>query len=192
MSEPRRLVIGISGASGIVYAVRVLETLRDLGVETHLVMSKAAEMTVAYETDLKSADIRKLASVNYAVGDVGAAISSGSFQTLGMIVVPCSIKTMSEIATGVTGTLLSRAADVALKERRKLVIALREMPLHGGHLRNLAALSDLGAIIAPPVPAFYTRPKTLDDVINETAGRLMELAGIENPLLKRWQGGEKA
>ncbi|HEX3808833.1 MAG TPA: UbiX family flavin prenyltransferase [Rhizomicrobium sp.] len=192
MSEPRRLVIGISGASGIVYAVRVLETLRELGVETHLVMSKAAEMTVAYETDLKSADIRKLASVNYAVGDVGAAISSGSFQMLGMIVVPCSIKTMSEIATGVTGTLLSRAADVALKERRKLVIALREMPLHGGHLRNLAALSDLGAIIAPPVPAFYTRPKTLDDVIDETAGRLMELAGIENPLLKRWQGGEKA
>ena len=187
----RRIVIGITGASGIVYAVRILETLRDLGVETHLVMSKAAEMTVAYETDLKSADIRKLAGVNYAVGDVGAAISSGSFETMGMIVVPCSIKTMSEIATGVTSTLLSRAADVALKERRKLVLALREMPLHGGHLRNLAALSDLGAIIAPVVPAFYTRPKTLDDVVNETAGRLLELAGIENPLLKRWPGGEK-
>ncbi len=183
----RRLVIGMTGASGVIYGIRLLEYLRDSDIETHLVMTRAAEMTLAYESELKPADVRKLARVNHAVGDVGAAIASGSFETMGMIVAPCSIKTMSEIATGVTATLVSRAADVALKERRKLVLALRESPLHGGHLRNLAALSDLGAVIAPVVPAFYTRPQTLDDLVNETVGRLLDLAGIDNRLVKRWR-----
>lgn len=186
----KRLIVGISGASGVIYGVRLLEVLRDAGIETHLVISKAAEMAFAYETDLKPAAVRKLADVSYAVGDVGAAISSGSFKTMGMIVVPCSIKTMSEIATGVTGTLLSRAADVVLKERRRLVIALRETPLHAGHLRNLAALSDLGAVIAPLVPAFYPRPNSVDDIVNHSVGRLLDLFDIETDLVDRWQGGK--
>jgi 4-hydroxy-3-polyprenylbenzoate decarboxylase len=187
---PQRLIVGISGASGVVYGVRLLEALRGAAVETHLVMSKPAEMALAYETDLKPRDVRKLASAAYAVGDVGAAISSGSFQTMGMIILPCSIKTMSEIATGVTGTLLSRAADVCLKERRRLVIAIRETPLHAGHLRNLMALSELGAIVAPLVPAFYTRPKTIDDIVNHSVGRLLDLFGIETDLVKRWRNSE--
>ncbi len=187
---PKRLIVGISGASGVIYAVRLLEALRETGIETHLVISKAAEMAFAYETDLKPAQVRKLATKSHAVGDVGAAISSGSFKTLGMIVLPCSIKTMSEIATGVTGTLLSRAADVVLKERRRLVIALRETPLHAGHLRNLAALSDLGAIVAPLVPAFYPRPNSVDDIVNHSVGRVLDLFDIETDLVDRWQGGK--
>lgn len=186
----QRLIVGISGASGVIYGVRLLEALRAAAVETHLVMSKPAEMALAYETDLKPKDIRKLATTTYAVGDVGAAISSGSFQTMGMIILPCSIKTMSEIATGVTGALLSRAADVCLKERRRLVIAIRETPLHAGHLRNLTALSELGAIVAPLVPAFYTRPKTIDDIVNHSVGRLLDLFGIETDLVKRWKNSE--
>jgi len=186
----KRLIVGISGASGVIYGVRLLEVLRKADIETHLVISKAAEMAFAYETDLKPVAVRKLANVSYAVGDVGAAISSGSFKTMGMIVVPCSIKTMSEIATGVTGTLLSRAADVVLKERRRLVIALRETPLHAGHLRNLANLSDLGAVIAPLVPAFYPRPNSVDDIINHSVGRLLDLFDIETDLVDRWQGGK--
>ncbi|HVP84389.1 MAG TPA: UbiX family flavin prenyltransferase [Rhizomicrobium sp.] len=186
----KRLIVGISGASGVIYGVRLLEALRKTDIETHLVISKAAEMAFAYETDLKPAQIRKLANASYAVGDVGAAISSGSFKTMGMIVVPCSIKTMSEIATGVTGTLLSRAADVVLKERRRLVIALRETPLHAGHLRNLANLSDLGAVIAPLVPAFYPRPNSVDDIINHSVGRLLDHFDIETDLVDRWQGGK--
>jgi 4-hydroxy-3-polyprenylbenzoate decarboxylase len=190
MAGPQRLIVGISGASGVVYGVRLLEALRGTAVETHLVMSKPAEMALAYETDLKPKDIRKLAGVTHAVGDVGAAISSGSFQTMGMIVLPCSIKTMSEIATGVTGTLISRAADVCLKERRRLVIAIRETPLHAGHLRNLTALSELGAIVAPLVPAFYTRPKSVDDIVNHSVGRLLDLFGIETDLVRRWRNNE--
>lgn len=187
---PKRLIVGISGASGVIYGVRLLEALRQTGIEAHLVISKAAEMAFAYETDLKPAQVRKLATKSYAAGDVGAAISSGSFKTMGMIVLPCSIKTMSEIATGVTGTLLSRAADVVLKERRRLVIALRETPLHAGHLRNLAALSDLGAIVAPLVPAFYPRPNSVDDIVNHSVGRLLDLFDIETDLVDRWQGGK--
>jgi 4-hydroxy-3-polyprenylbenzoate decarboxylase len=187
----KRLIVGISGASGVIYGVRLLEALRGSGIETHLVMSKPAEMAFAYETDLKPAQIRKLAHSSYAVGDVGAAISSGSFKTMGMIVLPCSIKTMSEIATGVTSTLLSRAADVVLKERRRLVIGLRETPLHAGHLRNLAALSDLGAVIAPLVPAFYPRPNSVDEIINHTVGRMLDLFDIETDLVARWQGAGK-
>jgi len=188
ISGPKRLIVGISGASGVIYGVRLLEVLRGLGVETHLVMSKPAELAFAYETDLKPAEVRALAHTSYAIGDVGAAISSGSFRTMGMIILPCSIKTMSEVATGVTGTLLSRAADVVLKERRRLVVALRETPLHAGHLRNLATLSDLGAVVAPLVPAFYPRPKTVDDIIDHSVGRLLDLFDLETGLVNRWEG----
>ena len=188
-THPKRLIIGISGASGTIYGVRLLEILRKAEVETHLVMSKSAEMTMAYETDIKPKDVRQLASVHYPVSDIGAAISSGSFPTLGMIVAPCSIRTMSEIATGVTSSLLSRAADVVLKEKRRLVLGVRETPLHGGHLRTLVTLSDMGAVIAPIMPAFYNKPKTVDDIINHTVGRLLDLFGIESKLVKRWEGG---
>jgi 4-hydroxy-3-polyprenylbenzoate decarboxylase len=167
----------------------MLQLLHDTDIETHLVMSKSAEMTLAYETDLKPKDIRSLAKVNHPNGDIGASISSGSFQTIGMVVAPCSIKTMSEIATGVTGSLLSRAADVVLKERRRLVLAVRETPLHAGHLRTMMHLADIGAVIAPIVPAFYNRPKTIDDIINHTVGRLLDLFGIETSVVRRWQGG---
>ena len=186
---PRRLVIGISGASGTIYGVRLLELLKDTDIETHLVMSKSAEMTLVYETDYKPKDVRALAKVNHPMADIGASISSGSFPTMGMIVLPCSIKTMSEIATGVTSSLLSRAADVVLKERRKLVLAVRETPLHGGHLRTLTTLADIGAIVAPIVPAFYNKPKTVDDIINHTVGRLLDQFGIETKVVKRWEGG---
>ncbi len=184
-----RLIVGISGASGTVYGVRLLEMLRACEVEAHLVMSRSAEMTLAYETDLKPKDVRALAAVHYPVTDIGAAISSGSFPTMGMIVAPCSIRTMSEIATGVTGSLLSRAADVVLKEKRRLVLAVRETPLHGGHLRTMTTLADIGAVIAPIVPAFYNRPKTVDDIINHTCGRLLDLFGIDTGTVKRWKGG---
>jgi 4-hydroxy-3-polyprenylbenzoate decarboxylase len=188
-ASPRRLIIGMSGASGVIYGVRMLEVLRATDIETHLVISRSAEMTLAYETDLKAKDVRALATKVYPIGDIGAAISSGSFPTMGMIVVPCSIKTMSEIATGVTGSLLSRAADVVLKERRRLVLAVRETPLHGGHLRTMTTLSDIGAIVAPIVPAFYGRPQTVDDIINHSVGRLLDLFDIESNIVKRWQGG---
>jgi 4-hydroxy-3-polyprenylbenzoate decarboxylase len=188
---PRRLIIGISGASGAIYGIRMLELLRDTDIETHLVISRSAEMTLAYETDFTTKDIRALAAVNHPNSDIGATISSGSFRTMGMVVAPCSIKTMSEIATGVTGSLLSRAADVVLKERRRLVLAVRETPLHGGHLRTMTQLADMGAIIAPIMPAFYNRPKTVDDIINHTVGRLLDLFGIDTAVVKRWQGGRE-
>ena len=190
-NPPRRLVVGISGASGTIYGIRMLELLRETDIETHLVMSKSAELTLAYETDYKPKDVRALATVNHPNADIGATISSGSFQTIGMVVAPCSIKTMSEIATGVTSTLMSRAADVVLKERRRLVLALRETPLHGGHLRTMTQLADMGAILAPVMPAFYNRPKTIDDIVNHTVGRLLDLFGIENAAVKRWHGGRE-
>jgi 4-hydroxy-3-polyprenylbenzoate decarboxylase len=186
-TPPRRLVVGISGASGAIYGVRMLEILRDREIETHLVMSRSAEMTLAYETEHKARDVRKLASVTHPIGDIGASISSGSFPTMGMVIAPCSIKTMSEIAAGVTSTLLTRAADVVLKERRRL--AVRETPLHGGHLRTMTALFDMGAIIAPVVPAFYNKPQTIDDIVNHTVGRLLDLFGIDTGMVKRWEGG---
>jgi flavin prenyltransferase len=185
----RRLIIGISGASGVVYGVRMLELLKGTDIETHLVMSKSAEMTLAYESDMKSKEVRALASMNHPIGDIGASISSGSFLTMGMVIVPCSIRTMSEIATGVTSTLLTRAADVVLKERRRLVLAVRETPLHTGHLRTLVNLSEIGAVIAPIVPALYNRPQTLDDIINHTVGRLLDLFEIDSKVVKRWKGG---
>lgn len=183
----RRLVVGITGASGIAYGIRALEVLKQVGIETHLILSKAAELTMTYETDLKSNDLRALASVWYASGDIGAAVSSGSFRTMGMLIVPCSVRTMSEIATGVTGTLMSRAADVALKERRRLVLGVRETPLHSGHLRTMLQLSDMGAVVAPLVPAFYSRPQSLDDIVNHTVGRLLDLFDIETDIVKRWK-----
>mgnify|MGYP001496570405 CR=1 FL=1 len=184
-----RLIVGISGASGTIYGVRMLELLRKTEIETHLVMSKSAEMTLVYETDLKPKDVRALASVHYPVTDIGAAISSGSFPTMGMIIAPCSIRTMSEIASGVTSSLLSRAADVVLKEKRRLVLAIRETPLHSGHLRSMTTLADIGAVIAPIVPAFYNRPKSVDDIVNHTVGRLLDLFGIDTGIVKRWKGG---
>jgi flavin prenyltransferase len=184
-----RLIVGISGASGTIYGVRLLELLRKAEVETHLVISRSAELTLAYETELKPKEVRTLASVHYAVTDIGAAISSGSFPTMGMIIAPCSIRTMSEIATGVTSSLLSRAADVVLKEKRRLVLAIRETPLHVGHLRNMTMLAEIGAVIAPIVPAFYNRPRTVDDIVNHTCGRLLDLFGIDAGIVKRWKGG---
>ena len=186
---PARLIVGISGASGVIYGVRILEMLRQTEIETHLVMSKSAEVTMTYETDIKPRDVRALASVNYPVSDIGAAISSGSFPTMGMLIAPCSIRTMSEIASGVTASLLSRAADVVLKEKRRLVLAVRETPLHGGHLRSMTTLADIGAVIAPIVPAFYNRPQSVDDIVNHTCGRLLDLFGIDTGIVKRWKGG---
>jgi 4-hydroxy-3-polyprenylbenzoate decarboxylase len=167
----------------------MLEVLRKTDIESHLVMSKSAEMTLVYETDYKPKDVRALADVHYPAADIGAAISSGSFPTMGMVIVPCSIRTMGEIASGVTATLLTRAADVVLKEHRRLVLALRETPLHGGHLRTMTTLADIGAIVAPVVPAFYNKPKTVDDIVNHTVGRLLDLFGIDTGIVKRWQGG---
>src|SRR6202049_1695698 len=183
---PARLIVGISGASGVVYGARLLELLRPLAVESHLVMSRSAEVTLALETALKPADLRAHADVVHAIGDLAAPISSGSFPTLGMVVAPCSIRSMAEIATGVTTTLLSRAADVTLKERRRLVLMVRETPLHTGHLRNLTALSEMGAVIAPPVPAFYAKPQTLGEMIDQTLGRVLDLFGLETAGVKRW------
>lgn len=185
-ATPKRMIIGISGASGVTYGVRLLQLLRNAGVETHLVMSKTAELTFAYETDLKIAEVRELANVCHAIDDMASAISSGSFRTAGMIVAPCSMRSMSEIASGVTTTLLTRAADVVLKERRRLVLMVRETPLHTGHLRTMTALSEMGAIIAPPVPAFYAKPENLDDMVEHTVGRVLDLFDIDIGVVRRW------
>lgn len=185
-SERPRLIVGISGASGVIYGARLLELLRPLPVETHLVISRAAEVTLALETDLKPAVVRDRADVVHAIGDLAAPISSGSFKTIGMIVAPCSIRSMAEIATGVTTTLLTRAADVVLKERRRLVLLVRETPLHTGHLRTMTALSEIGAVIAPPVPAFYAKPQTLAEMIDHTLGRMLDLFGLETGTVRRW------
>lgn len=184
--SPQRLIIAITGASGVRYGVRLLELLRPLAIETHLVLSRSAEVTLACETSLKAADVQALADHWYPAGDMAAAISSGSFRTLGMIIAPCSVRSMSEIATGVTTGLVTRAADVVLKERRRLVLMVRETPLHVGHLRAMTHVSEIGAIVMPPVPAFYARPKTLDDMINHTIGRALDLFGIDNTLVRRW------
>ncbi len=182
----KRLIIGISGASGVMIGVRLLQVLRDLDVETHLVMTKPAEATLSYESDLKTGDVLELATHHHGIKDITAAISSGSFLTDGMIVAPCSIRTMSEIATGVTSNLLTRSADVVLKERRRLTLLVRETPLHTGHLRTMTALSEMGAIIAPPVPAFYERPGSVDDIIDQTVARTLDLYGLAMPGAKRW------
>jgi len=186
--ETRRLIVGITGASGAIYGVRLLELLKDAAIETHLVMSRAARMTLAYETDFKVSDVDKLASVVHPYENIGAACSSGSFPTMGMVIAPCSIKTMSEIATGVTGNLLSRAADVALKERRRVVLLLRETPLHLAHIRTMAAVTEAGAIIYPPVPAFYARPASLADMVDHTLGRVLDLFDVDLGQVRRWTG----
>ena len=183
----QRLIIGISGASGVIYGIRALELLRDTDVETHLVISRSAEMTMGYEVDMKPSTVRELADFAHAIGDIGASISSGSCKTTGMLILPCSVRTMSEIANGVTSTLLSRAADVVLKERRRLVLAVRETPLHTGHLRTMTELSEMGAVVAPIVPAFYARPTTIDDIINHTVGRLLDLFDLNVGVVNRWK-----
>jgi 4-hydroxy-3-polyprenylbenzoate decarboxylase len=187
-SRRNRLIVGISGASGAIYGVRLLQLLEGSGIEAHLIMSRAAQTTIAYETNFKVADIEKLAAVVYPNTDIGAACSSGSFRTLGMIVAPCSIKTMSEIATGTTGNLISRAGDVCLKERRRVVLVLRETPLHLGHIRTMASVTEAGAIVYPPVPAFYARPESLEDMVDHTLGRVLDLFDIDLGLVKRWSG----
>lgn len=186
MKNSTRLIVGVSGASGALLARHALEALAAAGVETHLVVSKSAEMTIAYELGEKARDFAQLAARSYAASDVGAPISSGSFKTAGMLVVPCSVRTMSEIATGVTSSLLSRAADVTLKERRPLVLMVRESPLHLGHLRTLTALAEMGAIIAPPVPAFYAEPQSVDDMARQSVGRALDLFGLDCGFTRRW------
>jgi 4-hydroxy-3-polyprenylbenzoate decarboxylase len=181
-----RLVVGISGASGVIYGVRLLKLLKKLPVETHLVMTRSAELTLAYETDLKVSDVQALADSVYPVSDMGAALSSGSFRTIGMVVAPCSVKSLGEIAVGATSNLLTRAADVTLKERRRLVLMLRETPLHLGHLRAMLAATEMGAVIAPPVPAFYARPQSLEEMVDHTLGRVLDLFGLESGTVKRW------
>jgi 4-hydroxy-3-polyprenylbenzoate decarboxylase len=182
----QRIIIGISGASGIIYGIRALELLRSKGVETHLVMTRAAQVTLAHELPVKVADVQALATVAYSTEDIGAAISSGSFQTSGMLVAPCSIRSLSEIATGVTSNLLTRAADVVLKERRRLVLMVRETPLHLGHLRAMTQVTEMGAIVMPPVPGFYAKPTTIDEIINQSVGRALDLFGIESGIVRRW------
>jgi 4-hydroxy-3-polyprenylbenzoate decarboxylase len=186
----KRLIVGMTGASGAIYGVRLLQACGELGLEAHLCMSKAAELTLAYELEIRTAEVRALAHKAYAPGDVGAAIASGSFRTRGMVIAPCSIRTMAEIATGTTSSALTRAADVVLKERRPLVLMLRETPLHAGHLENLLKLARLGAIIAPPVPAFYIRPKSVDDLVDHAVGRVLDLLDLDTDLPHRWREAE--
>jgi 4-hydroxy-3-polyprenylbenzoate decarboxylase len=185
----RRFVVGITGATGAIYGIRLLQILKTApDVETHLVVSKAAERTITFETNLTMREVQAMADVTYNIQDIGAAISSGSFQVEGMIVAPCSMKTLSAVAGSMSTDLLSRSADVTLKEGRRLVLLVREAPLHLGHLRLMVHAAEIGAIIVPPVPAFYNFPKTLDDVINHTVGRVLDLFHLEAEIVKRWQG----
>jgi flavin prenyltransferase len=186
---PRRLVVGISGASGSIYGIRLLEVLREVpGLETHLVISRAAKRTLVDETEYTVRDVEALATQVYDDRDIGAALASGSFRTAGMVVAPCSIKTMSALANSHADTLLSRAGDVTLKEGRPLIVVVRETPLHTGHLRQMLALSEMGAVILPPVPAFYHRPKTIRDLVDHTVGRVLDRIGIEHGLVTEWTG----
>jgi 4-hydroxy-3-polyprenylbenzoate decarboxylase len=178
--------VGVTGASGVVYGIRMLEALAELGVESHLVMSRSAALTLKQETGLSPLDMAAKASVAHNVGDVGAPIASGSFRTLGMVIAPCSIRTMSEIASGATGNLVSRAADVALKERRPLVMMIRETPFHLGHLRTMVRLAEMGATIAPPLPAFYAGPQSVQDLVDHSVGRALDLFGLDWAGLRRW------
>ena len=184
---PRRVIIGITGASGAIYGVRLLELLRTApDVETHLVVSRSAQITLMQQLSIKPAELHERADIVHSNADLSASISSGSFRTTGMIVAPCSIKTLSEIATGITGSLISRAADVVLKERRRLVLMLRETPLHLGHLRSMTAVTEAGAIVYPPVPAFYARPATLEQMVDHTVGRALDLLDIDVGAVRRW------
>lgn len=187
MQARSRLVIGISGSSGIIYGIRLLEVLRSLSIETHLVVSKAGQLTRSYETDLSLDALKDLADVYHPVNNIAASIASGSFKTLGMIVAPCSMNTLGQIAQGSCANLLTRAADVVLKERRRLVLLPRETPLHLGHLQNMVKITEYGGIICPPVPAFYNKPLTIEDIINDTVGRVLDLFDLESGLVKRWE-----
>jgi flavin prenyltransferase len=189
---PKRLIVGISGASGIVYGVRILQALQGTGIETHLVMSDSARITLGAEMDLSIKDVETLASVVHNAKNIGATISSGSFKTMGMVVAPCSIRSLSEIAYGMTTSLLTRAADVVLKERRRLVLMVRETPLHAGHLRAMTQAVENGAILMPPVPAFYAKPQSLDEMVNHSVGRCLDLFDIDTNLVARWPGMGKA
>lgn len=186
MPTSDRLIVGISGASGVAYGLRVLDACRELGVESHLVVSRSAALTLADESGLTLPEVQAKAVVSHKAADVGASIASGSFRTLGMIVAPCSVRTMSEIATGVTSTLLTRAADVTLKERRPLVLMVRETPLHLGHLRTMVRLAEIGAIIAPPMPAFYAKPQSLEEMVDQSVGRALDLFGLSWNPVRRW------
>lgn len=188
MTIPARIVVGMSGASGAILGIRLLEALRSTGHETHLVISPAARITVASETDYAPGDVEKLASVVHPIGDIGATIASGSFQTLGMIIAPCSVKTLSSIAYGITDDLISRSADVHLKEGRPLVALFREAPLHVGHLRALTQFAEMGGIVFPPMPAFYARPESVDDMVTQIVARVLDRMGVDTGLVKRWQG----
>jgi 4-hydroxy-3-polyprenylbenzoate decarboxylase len=185
-SVERRIVVGISGASGVIYGVRTLMLLRELDIETHLIMTKSAQVTLAHELDMKVADVKNLASVVHDPSNIGASVSSGSFKTMGMVVTPCSIKSLSEISSGITGSLLSRAADVTLKERRPLILMVRETPLHLGHLRSMAQVCEMGGTIMPPVPAFYAMPKTIEEMVDHTVGRMLDLLGLDTGTVRRW------
>ena len=190
---PLRLIVGVSGASGSIYAVRLLEKLRQRGdVEIHLVVSRSGEKTLFLETGKKLSDLKVLADHCYPPEDIAAPLASGSYQTSGMVIFPCSIHTMSSIAAGITSNLMIRAADVTLKERRKLILGVRETPFHLGHLRTMAALSEMGAVIAPPIPAFYSRPVTIEDLVDGTVERALDLLGMPDPLAKRWKGPHEA
>jgi 4-hydroxy-3-polyprenylbenzoate decarboxylase len=182
------MIVGISGATGIIYGLRLLDILHELDIETHLVVTKAGERTLAYETALTSRELRQRADHVYSDADIGAAIASGSFRTMGMVVAPCSVNSLSAIAHGTTDGLLTRAADVCLKERRRLVLLFREAPLHMGHIRSMAAATENGAIVFPPVPAFYDRPASLDDMVDHTVGRALDLFGVDAGLVQRWAG----
>lgn len=181
-----RLIIGISGSSGIIYGIRLLQVLQSLPIETHLVITKAGQLTRAYETDLSNTELKALADVYHPCSDITASIASGSFKTMGMIIAPCSMNTLSEIANSASHNLLTRAADVVLKERRRLVLMPRETPLHLGHLNNMVQVTQMGGIICPPVPAFYTKPQSIADIVDETVGRVLDLFDIECGLVKPW------
>ncbi len=183
----KHIIIGITGASGAIYGVELLKTLRDLGYYTHLIMSKAAGITIKLELDMQPSDVAKLANESHLPLDISACISSGSFKTMGMIIAPCSMRTMGEIATCTTSSLLTRAADVVLKERKKLVMMVRETPFHSLHLEQMHKLSLAGAIIAPPVPAFYTKPESIDDLVRHSIGRVLDLFDIDTGGVKRWR-----
>lgn len=192
MSTPRRLIVGISGASGVILGIRLLEVLRqDDAIETHLVLTEAARITIAQETDWPISEVEALADVLHKPHNIGASIASGSFPVMGMVVVPCSIKSLSNIALSSTGDLLARAADVQLKEGRPLLLVVRETPLHLGHLRLMTQVTETGAVVLPPLPAFYHRPKTLEDIIDQSVNKALDQLGVEAELFQRWSGNEE-
>lgn len=186
MTATPRIIIGITGSSGIIYAIRLLEVLKQFPIERHLVVSKAGQLTRAYETDLSLSELKALADVYHPCTDITASIASGSYKTMGMIIAPCSMKTLGEIAHGISSNLLTRAADVVLKERRKLVLLPRETPLHLGHLNNMVSITQMGGIICPPVPAFYNKPQSIADLVDDTVGRVLDLFDLDCGLVKRW------